>query len=164
MSKHSDLSAAAAKAREKFDRNRETCLMIIDRLPEALAAFLECDPAFVTIHSPKVAPGPENACRAAEAAELGSDHAWHFQLAVALGQSPDALPRDVCVFALSVGPLRLGFELFLKGKHQKVVMGNPDEPEKAHNALFTIISDLIRLKYHEEFMLFEPQVTRRPLP
>jgi hypothetical protein len=164
MSKHADFVAAFTKARTKFDNNHTACIRIIEKLVDELASYLECDPKFITLHPPDVPPASDNACSAAGAIELGSDHAWHFQLAVTVGDAPEAPVRDVCVFGLSVGPLRLGYEIFLKGKHQKIPMGNPEQPKKAHDTLFTLIYDSIRLKYQEEFHLFEEQVTIRRLP
>jgi hypothetical protein len=164
MSKHADFVAAFTKARTKFDNNHSACVRITEKLVDELAVFLECDPKFITLHPPDVVPAPDNACSAAGAVELGSDHAWHFQLAVTVGESPEAPVRDICVFGVSVGPLRLGYELFLKGKHQKIPMGNPDQPKKAHDTLFTLINDAVRLKYQEEFHLFDEQVTVRRLP
>lgn len=164
MSKHAEFVAAFTKARTKFDNNHSVCIVIFEKLVDELAVFLECDPKFITLHPPDVVPAPDNACSAAGAVELGSDHAWHLQLAVTVAEAPEAPMRDVCVFGLSVGPLRLGYELFLKGKHQKIPMGNPEQPKKAHDTLFGLINDAIRLKYQEEFHLFDEQVTVRHLP
>jgi len=164
MGKYDELRERYSKGREKFDTNRETCLSIVDGLVKALAAHLECDGDRITLHPAETEVTFENACPVAEAVRLGRDNAWHFQLGVTFNAADDSTKKEMCVFGLSVGALRLGYEIFIKGKNQKIPMPKVEQPAKAHAAFCTFIYDFMKLKYQDEFLLFDADATVRLLP
>jgi hypothetical protein len=164
MGKYDELRERYSKGRDKFEANREACIGIIEGLVDVFAKHLECEKDRITLHPAEVDATFDNACSVVEAIRLGGDNAWHFQLGVTFAKEDGAPKKEMCVFGLSVGALRLGYEIFVKGKNQKIPMPTVDKPAKAHAAFCSFLYDFMKLKYQDEFLLFDADATVRLLP